>query len=771
MKKRILSLATAATLICGTLIAPMTASAATTTLLNEDFSTTPLTSGVTYTATNEVENWRGNAVTMENSWTIENGRLKLFLKGSQSYDSGHAFYQEKSKTSPNLDGLAQLAPVELKIPIAEVNDGAVIDISLDVQQDAAEGDALEGGVIWDDFASIYDNEGKAVVVCKRNKSGTDGYITNSTYGSTTTGRVDFLGWIGKTEAEKGNAINLAKGTGTEYSVGGGVWDLAQSTTITFKIDTDSKKVTVSYPRTQITTVNASTWMGEGDLTKGGYILFKGYLNTWITNGSNFEVDQDTNIYFDNIKITAEQDLISKKLPVNNTMDTADSYGTKMESKVDEGRFSVISEPDNTSNKVLAIHTEAYSGSNESNNTSKLAAVWFPYSGLDADDNLKISYRFKDPAGTHDLYWQHFGSVVTDTDSAWETLTGDVKDVLRCARYDFDAGFIHSTNGQSKTLTYIGMPEANKLSGKLATTANGGTTQEEVDKYVVGIKDWIRVDINIERATKKATVTYTNEATDAVLATGDVYLINDLAESGALYFKGGPSKNNNSGESTIYLDDVKISTWNALSVADTNLTETYDAKTPITLTFSDAVADAATVKQAISIKETDGSEVASERISVALDTTKKIATVTVNDGLKYGKVGYTLTLTGGVIKTSEGIAMTADYTKTFTTAMGESVYVASATDLSSNSSTITITNPTYSAKQVWALLALYSSENELIGLGAYTNANLAAGTTTDPIALTATIRTGKEDKTVSRAQILLWNNSTDLVPYHIPVTVK
>lgn len=767
MKKRILSLATAAALICGTLIAPISASAATTTLLNEDFSSTPLTSGITYTATNGVENWRGNAVTMENSWTIENNRLKLFLKGSGSYDANHAFYQEKQKTSPNLDGLAKLAPVELKIPIAAVNDGAVIEISLDVQQDTTQGDALEGGVIWDDFASIYDKDGNAVVVCKRDKSGTDGYITNSAYGSTTTGRVDFLGWIGKTEAEKGKAINLSKGTGTECSVGGGVWDLGTSTTITFKIDTDGKKVDISYPRTSNANGGGTTWTGDGDLTKGGYILFKGYLNTWITNGNNFAVDQDTNIYFDNIKITAEQDLISKKLPVNNTMDTADSYGIKMQSdNVNTDRFAVVSEPDNATNKVLAIKTELYTGNYASDNTNRLAAVWFPYSGLGANDNLKISYRFKDPTGKHDLYWQHFGSVVTDTDSAWNTLTGEVKDVLRCARYDFDTGFVQGGD-DSYFLTYIGLKE-NTLEGKLLAS---GPAQQNVQKNMQNITDWVRVDITIERATKKATITYTNEATNAVLATGDVYLINDLAESGALYFKGGPSKNHQTEVETIYLDDVKISTWTALSVTDTNLTDTYDAKTPITLTFSDAVADVATVKQAISIKETDGSEVAPERISVALDTTKKVATVTVDGGLKYGKVGYTLTLTGGVIQSTDGIGMTANYTKTFTTRLGDSVYVASATDLSSNCSTITITNPTDSAKQVWALLALYSSENELIGLGAYTNASLAAGTTTDPINLTATIRTGKEGKTVSRAQILLWNNSTDLVPYHIPVTVK
>lgn len=762
MKKRILSLATAAALICGTLIAPMSASAATTTLLNEDFSSTPLTSGITYTATNEVESWRGNAVTMENSWTIEEGRLKLFLPGSESYDEDHAFRKEKTYQSAATQDLAKLAPVELKIPIAVVNDGAVIEISLDFDQDTSGGDALEAGLFWNDFASIYDADGNAVIVCKRDKSKSGNYLTGAD-----AGRLDTMEWIGKTEAEKGKAIDWEKlSTATESKAGAGTWNLGTDNTMTFKIDTDSKKVAITY-KGGGRDFSDSTWMGAGDLTKGGYILFNGYLNTSESVTDKYSCDQDTNIYFDNIKITAEQDLISKKLPVNNTMDTADSYGTKMQSdNVNTDRFTVVSEPDNTTNKVLAIKTELYTGNNASDNTNRLAAVWFPYSGLGANDNLKISYRFKDPDGKHDLYWQHFGSVVTDTDSAWSTLTGDVKDVLRCARYDFDTGFVQGGD-DSYFLTYIGLKE-NTLKGNLLAT---GPTQQNVQKNMQNITDWVRVDITIERASKKATITYTNEATDTVLATGDVYLINDLTESGALYFKGGPSKNHQTETETIYLDDVKISTWTALSVTDTNLTDTYDAKTPITLTFSDAVADAATVKQAISIKETDGSEVAPDRITVALDATKKVATVTVDGGLKYGKVGYTLTLTGGVIQSTDGIGMTANYTKTFTTRLGDSVYVASATDLSSNSSTITITNPTDSAKQVWALLALYSSENELIGLGAYTNASLAAGTTTDPINLTATIRDGKESKTVSRAQILLWNNSTDLVPYHIPVTVK
>lgn len=757
MKKRILSLATAAALICGTLIAPISASAATTTLLNEDFSSAQLSSGITYTATNDVT-FKTNDITLENAWSVESGRLKLFVKGSQSYTDAHTF---KTEDSAERTAIAQSAPVELKIPIKAVNDGAVIEISLDFDQDTNQGDALEAGLFWNDFASIYDADGNAVVVCKRNKSTSNNYLAGSD-----AGRLDSMTWIGKTETEKGKAIDWENlSTTTESTAGAGTWNLGINNTMTFKIDTDSKKVTITY-KGGARDYSGSTWMGAGDLTKGGYILFNGYLNTWKADVTGYSCDQDTNIYFDNIKITAEQDLISKKLPVNNTMDTADSYGTKMQSdNVNTDRFAVVSEPDNTTNKVLAIKTELYTGDNASDNTNRLAAVWFPYSGLGANDNLKISYRFKDPTGKHDLYWQHFGSVVTDTDSAWTKLNGDVKDVLRCARYDFDTSFVQGGD-DSYFLTYIGLEE-NTLSGRLLAE---GPTQQNVQKNLNDITDWVRVDITIERATKKATITYTNEAADAELATGDVYLINDLTESGALYFKGGPSKNHQTETETIYLDDVKISTWTALSVTDTNLTDTYDAKTPITLTFSDAVADAATVKQAISIKETDGSEVAPERISVALDTTKKVATVTVDGGLKYGKVGYTLTLTGGVIQSTDGIGMTANYTKTFTTRLGDSVYVASATDLSSNCSTIAITNPTDNAKQVWALLALYSSENELIGLGAYTNERLEAGTT-GPIDLTAAIRSGKENKTVSRAQILLWNNSTDLVPYHIPVTVK
>lgn len=756
MKKRILSLTIVIALIGSALIVPMTVSAATTTLLDEKFETTPINSGVTYTATNDIT-FKNQQITMENSWTIENGKLKLRLKGSDSYDEGHAFRNASDDDRPQI---AQLSPVQLKIPFAAVAPGAIIGISLDFGQLQDKGDALEAGLFWSDFASIYDADGNAVIVCKRDRTKDGNYISGKAVG-----RIDTLNWIGKTEAAKGMSIDLDPSTDNELAAGAGTWNLGTDNTMTFNINTATKKVDITYNGGD-RNFSGSTWVGDGDLTKGGYILFEGYLNTWHANGSNFGCNKDTEISFDNISVTAEQDLVPKTLPIHNEMNMADTYGTKIESKADSGRFTIIDEPGVSGNKVLAVNTEAYSGKAASNGTNKLGAVWFPYEGLESDENLKISYRFKDPGKKHNLYWQHFGSVVNDLDDAWNASAGVVKESLRCARYDFDAGFLQGSSGQSATLTYFGMDEANKLGGNLSAN---GPKQAVVDKYVQNIDAWIRVDIDIERESKKATIKYTNEDTNQVLATGSVYLINDLSSNGALYFKGGPSDRSKNGAETIYLDDVKISTWKALSVAETNLNDSYDAGTPITLTFSDTIADAAKIKEAISIKETvSGAEVAPARISVQLDTTKKVAEITVEDGLKYGKTGYTLKLAGGIIRSEADIALVADYIKTFTTKMGPSVFVASATELSSNSSTITITNPTSDTKSVWALLALYSNNNELIGIDEYKNINLGANTTTEPLTLTAAV---DADKTVSTAQILLWDSSTSLIPYHIPVTVK
>lgn len=769
MKKRILSLATAAALACGTIIAPMTISAATTTLLNETFGSSTVSEGIEYTVNNDVT-YKGEAITMKNSFAVDGGELVLKVYGSGSYGEDHAFRTATTVGSTdNKLEIAKLSPVTLKIPFGPVASGSVVDISLDFDQPSANGNSLNGGMFWHDFASIYDADGNAVVVCKRDKDSDNKYfLTEQTSDAlkvfNDVGRCDSLKWIGKQEAYKGNAIDLNNlSTDTELVIGAGTWNLGTDNTMTFKIDTATKQVDITYIGGGRTfNSDNTTYAANGDLTKGGYILFDGYLNTWTTT-SQSKGDEDVEIDFDNISITYTLD--NATLPVNQTMDTA-GYESKLETNANADRYSIIDEPDGNGNKVLAVKTQAYSKGSSSEQTAMRGAVWFPYKGLGSNDNLKISYRFKDPQKNHNLYWEHFGSIVNTTDTAWSTHGINESDVLRCGRYDYETGFIQESYEWTNYLSYVGMTAANSCNGALA---RDGATQSRVSYDVASISDWIKVDIVIERATGKATITYTNDDTNTVLKTGDIYLIKDLASSGALYFKGGPSVNQKSGEQTIYIDDVQISTWKPLSVESTNLSNTYNAASPITLTFSDAVSDGALIKQAISIKETvSGTEVAPDRISVTLDSTKKIATVTVADGLRYGNVGYTLTLTGGIIKSDSNIALTADYTITFTTSLSADVYVASATDLASNSSTVTITNPTNTPKSVWALLALYGSNNELIGVDQYTNDNLGANTTTDPITLTAI---PDEGKTVDKAHILIWNSNTGLIPYHIPVQVK
>ncbi len=774
MKKRILSLATAIALVGSTLIAPITANAAATitTLVDEQFADSTLSGGIVATVNNNIT-FNENPIVMDNSFAVDEtaGKLKLVLKGSNDYAEDHAFRTASTSNPDNRTSIAQLAKVSLKIPIPAVTADSKVNIGFKLSANAL--NDLNCHIIWNDFASIYDNDGKALVLCKRNQNADNGYIgsypDDKSISNASFGRLDNLIWLGKVETEKGKAIDLTSLTlGKEQTGGGGTWNITSTdNNVSIAIDNATKKVDIGYDR-ESGRQTGTVYAGDADLTKGGYIFFEGYLNTWMTQGNNSK-NKTATVTFDDILITAEQDLVPKKMPIHNEMNVADTYGTELQSKVTAGRYTIIDEPGVEGNKVLAVNMEDYpTSATASNNTNMMGAVWFPYEGLGADDNLKVSYRFKDPNKNHNLYWQHFGTITNDTTDAWNAAAGTVKDVLRCARYDYEAGMFHESQEWVTNLTYYGMTEATKLGEQIVVN---GPAQQMVTHYIKNVSDWVRVDINIERASKKATITYTNEATNTVLATGDTYLINDLASSGALYFKGGPSVNNKSAAQTIYIDDVKISTWKALTVDSTNLNDSFDAATPITLTFSDTLPDETKVKQAISIKETvSGAEVAPARISVALDGTKKIATVTVADGLKYGKTGYTLKLNGGVIKSAADVPLTADYTKPFTTKMGPSVFVASNTALSGDATkttTISIDNPTGGTKAVWAVLALYSSNNELVGLGQYANAALATGVTSG-INLTATVETGK---TVSKAQILLWDSTTSLIPYHIPVPVQ
>jgi len=64
-----------------------------------------------------------------------------------------------------------------------------------------------------------------------------------------------------------------------------------------------------------------------------------------------------------------------------------------------------------------------------------------------------------------------------------------------------------------------------------------------------------------------------------------------------------------------------------------------------------------------------------------------------------------------------------------------------------------------------VLALYDSSNKLLGYDDYYFETIGIGADE-----TMTLTVGEYTGTVDSAKILVWNNSTEVVPYHIPVDV-
>lgn len=416
---------------------------------------------------------------------------------------------------------------------------------------------------------------------------------------------------------------------------------------------------------------------------------------------------------------------------------------------------IIAEPGNDENNVFAITVPAYGKS--SDGWYAWQHLLFPYNDLAEDENLKISYRFKDVSGLANLFWVNFGTVTAQ--SSFSYTPAELSPVLQGLRYDYDPGFCQVYE-RADSLNFVGFDNNEHTYTVLARDDVG---QKGVSADASGKTGWWTVTYIFDRTSEMVNIKIVNE--DGTNIEDFVYTINELPTDGYLRFDVRPSLTLGNPESVVYIDDVKIETWKPMEIEETNITETdFDAQEDIEITFSNEVADFAAIKRAVTITEADGTVVEEDRITVT--GSGDVATVNVEGGLKYGKTTYTLTLDENIIESVDGLKLTEPYSQTFTTKLGKSVYISSVTALDENSTTVTITNPENSEKDVWVILALYSSTNKFIGYAEGELTSIAADTTTDPITLTATNVNG----TVSSAVVLLCDRSTSLIPYHIPVIV-
>ena len=677
-----------------------------------------------------------------NTIMVEAEQLKFFIAGKETYKGieGHELgIDDPNGTQLNGHSNGHMAGQlgaghfnsTLKIPLNNLPTSGVYTISFDYYNPTG-----SGSVKWEDLASIYNSENKRVL---RGRS----FANSANVNMGGYGQLSQISWAGYSTSDKTGTTDA-----DSYDKGIGASITKNVTKVTFTLDLDNGTASVDIGGTY-----ADNIYFINDMTSSGYLYFNGSLAHYCTNTSKYS---DATIYLDNLEIKEVVDYT--KLPIDIKMDSEEEfvYSTTREgwNPPTINYAKIIAEPSNVENNVFEITVPENSTSGDGH------YAWhhlvFPYKNLAEDENLKISYRYKDLSGSGKLYWEHFGTVTT---TAEFKKAKEDPSVLRGLSYNYNPGFC-TADYQWPYLNFAGYDNNQHTYTQLQST--------DIGQKAINVRaektGWWTVTYLFDRENELVNITMENE--DGNKIEDFVYTINELPSNGYLRFDVRNCVANTAADIKVYIDDVKMTTWKPLAVESTNITETdFDAQDDIEITFNQDVADFATVKQAITIIEADGTEVAPNRITV--EGSGNVATIKVAGGLKYGKTTYTLTLDSNIIASADGLKLTKEYSKEFTTKLGKSVYVSSATDLSSNSTTVTITNPEGTEKDVWVILALYSSTNELIGFAEGELSSVAANTTTAPITLTANNVEGE----VNTAKVLLWDDCESLIPYHIPVVVK
>ena len=689
--------------------------------------------------------------------TIENGQLEFYVANG---DHGTTDY--------NAQNLTHYASF-LKIPFTGLETGKSLKVSFKYTDG-------NHNIKWAEFGTLANAEGKTVVGSRRDGESAGRYGTE--YGDRTQNL--FYGYKTKATTYNTNAVpstvsamanfgdldTSANGKNNNVGYTGANSTKGVQHTIEYIIDADTDLVTVNFDNSEI-----GTFYAMNPLTSSGSLIFKAWA---------FTANNDT-AYIDDVKVEAYEkapDPVSETdIPLNYdfavnipTIGAAATNAFITSFGGSRNNYPVTSTTTITEEALKFVINDSgdpsvtdYNGINLNNYASGLK---IPYTGLKNEENLKVSFRFKDTDGTFNAKWSDFGSLINSNGNTvvWSRRDGD------------SSGRFGSAWGAKNQVMLVGYKtkvNAYDTAAKPGTTGwNSGSVAPDINTNYASVgafaggnvadSQWHTLSYEIDRATDAIVAKLDGEVIGSTM-----YAINEVTDSGYLWFKAWSGNGNNDEQ---WIDDVIIETWKPFIVEETNLTATdYVSKTDIALTFSNnLLSTGAEVKAALTIKEkVSGRLVENNRITVSVED--NVATVNVAGGLKYGRTAYVLTVVKDRIKDASGILMAEDYVTEFATKLGESVYIKNYTTpvetATSFATTATVKNPTGAPQKVWILLAVYDSTNNMIGLNTARELNMARGAElTFPLQATY-------EGTANLVQLLLWNDPDELVPYHIPVVIK
>ncbi len=412
--------------------------------------------------------------------------------------------------------------------------------------------------------------------------------------------------------------------------------------------------------------------------------------------------------FENITATAAE--------INSNGKDKIAFGINTETKADAANLSIVDNPDGTG-KVLkcAVTPTASEGS-----TMQLSFN-FPDAAPESGETFITKFKYYVSAnwGTY-AYGSHHGTL-------------------------YDVDYIGVTSGKNTGTVYF--------TGANAQAAGTGKWHEVTRIYDFDKKQYYEI---IDQAYNETPVSF-----------GSSY--EGAGTSSAKHIKFGLYNKAKSGteETLLYLDDVAAYRVKPQQVKAMFDNVDVDINSAIKLQFGLPASDVQNLKTSLSIKDNTNNELLdAERISVDLADDKMSADISVAGGFDYN-TNYTLTINKSFLDYYHR-EMTANYEKTFTTAYTSGVRVKSYLPMLTGNKLevkVTISNPTAQNPNTWIVLASYTNDNYMIEVDTLTVDQIAAGSNEPEKKLTL-----NDISNADYVKLFLWDSSTHLQPYHMPVNV-
>ena len=268
-------------------------------------------------------------------------------------------------------------------------------------------------------------------------------------------------------------------------------------------------------------------------------------------------------------MAAERNLVNYDFESTGTDLTTDVVVEKGEGRNGDNENTGGAAIDSGALKINVVACNSGTGYNQNYYSVR---VKIPYSGLEDDENLKISFDTWDLDDVFDINWQQFGTLVNSNENmvVWGRRDGSTEYRDRWAGFGGTAQMLlagFKANGSYDTTNAPGSAGYNQgVTAGTLTNDNVGAAGANIDGTT---KHTICYDI--ERETGLVTVTIDGTQ------TGTFYVLNQLTASGYLDFRGWTYTSN---ADTQYIDNVKITAYkeDEVYVPDTQLPVNYDFET-------------------------------------------------------------------------------------------------------------------------------------------------------------------------------------------------